>query len=191
MGFLSKISAPARRAFEQEGITSLKQLSKYTEAQLMELHGIGKSAIKILQQELAANKLAFKNQKIKSTAKIDKVKPETVNAYIADFPLETKKYLQKIRALIKKLIPEVEEKISYGMPSYHYNGKYVIYFAGYKNHIGIYPIQWGNKELDALFNNYTITGKATLQLPLNKPLPLDLIDKMVKHKMATLTKKIK
>lgn len=191
MGFLSKISAPARRALEQEGINSLKQLSKYTEAQLMELHGIGKSAIKILQQELAANKLSFKKQTTKSTASLDKVKPETVNAYIADFPLETQKYLQKIRALIKKLIPEVEEKISYGMPSYHYKGQYVIYFAGYKNHIGIYPIQWGNKELDALFNNYTITGKATLQLPLNKPVPLNLIEKMVKHKMATLTKKTK
>ena len=187
IGFLPKISAPARRALEQEGIDSLKQLSKYTETQLSELHGIGKSAIKILQLELSANKLSFKKQTTKATPAIDKAKPESVAAYIADFPDETQKYLQKIRALIKKLVPDVAEKISYGMPSYHYQGKYVIYFAGYKNHIGIYPIPTGNKELDALYKNYKITGKATLQLPLGKPLPLDLIEKMVKHKMATLT----
>ncbi|HRG28530.1 MAG TPA: hypothetical protein PLJ00_11610, partial [Chitinophagales bacterium] len=61
-GFLSKISAPARRALEQEGISNLKQLSKYTEAHLLELHGIGKSAVKILLQELTANNLTFKIQ---------------------------------------------------------------------------------------------------------------------------------
>lgn len=191
MGFLSKISAPARRALEQEGIDSLKQISKYTEAQLLALHGIGSSAIKVLQEELTANNLTFKKQTTKVTPVTDKTKPETVKAYIADFPIETQKHLQKISALIKKLIPDVEEKISYGMPSYHYQGKYVIYFAGYKNHIGIYPIPTGNKELDSLYKNYKITGKATLQLPLNKPLPLDLIEKMVKHKLASLTGRTK
>jgi|JI61114DRNA_FD_contig_121_233180_length_3239_multi_3_in_0_out_0_3 uncharacterized protein YdhG (YjbR/CyaY superfamily) len=191
IGFLSKISAPARRALEQEGISTLKQVTKYTEAQLLELHGIGKSAVKILLQELAANNLTFKKQTTKATTVKDNAKPESVNAYIANFPDETQKYLQKIRALIKKLIPEIEEKISYGMPSYHYQGSYVIYFAGYKNHIGIYPIPTGNKELDSLYKNYKITGKATLQLPLSKPLPLGLIEKMVKHKMTTLTNKSK
>lgn len=190
-GFLSKIGAPARRALEQEGISTLKQLSKYTEAQLLELHGIGKSAVKILLQELTANNLTFKIQTTKATTVKDKTKPESVNAYINSFPEDTQKYLQKIRTLIKKNIPDIEEKISYGMPSYHYQGKYIIYFAGYKNHIGIYPIPTGNKELDGLYKNYKITGKATLQLPLGKPLPLDLIEKMVKHKLATLTNKSK
>ena len=190
-GFLSKIGAPARRALEQEGISTLKQLSKYTEAQLLELHGIGKSAVKILLQELTANNLTFKKQTTKTITPQSNLKPETVDDYIAGYSADVRKYLKEIQTLIKKLIPGAEEKLSYNMPSYHYKGKYVIYFAGYKNHIGIYPIPTGNKELDGLYKNYKITGKATLQLPLGKPLPLDLIEKMVKHKLATLTNKSK
>ena len=60
------------------------------------------------------------------------IKPATIDEYITQFPTSTQEYLQQIRALIKNLAPEAEERISYGIPAFNLSGKYLIYFAGYK-----------------------------------------------------------
>lgn len=103
-----------------------------------------------------------------------------VSEYIAKQPSPQKEILIKIRELIGKLIPDAEEKMSYGAPAFKLNGKQVLY-AAFKEHIGLYPepeiIQKFKKELE---NYETATG--TIKFSLTKPIPYDLIEKIVIEK---------
>ena len=105
--------------------------------------------------------------------------PKTIDEYIAGFPKEVQEILEKIRMTIRKAAPDAEETISYLIPTFTLKGKYLIYFAGYKKHIGVYPVPAGDAELNEKLSVYQ-TGKGTLQFPLDKPIPLDLITKIVK-----------
>ena len=109
------------------------------------------------------------------------IAPVTVDSYIAGFPKKTQELLQQIRATIKKAAPSAEETISYQMPAYKYAGM-LVFFAGYEKHIGFYPTPSGiesfKKEL-AVFKS----AKGSVQFPLNKPLPLALITKIVKFRL--------
>ena len=105
--------------------------------------------------------------------------PKTIDEYIAGFPKEVQEILEKIRMTIRKAAPDAEETISYLIPTFTLKGKYLIYFAGYKKHIGVYPVPAGDAELNEELSVYQ-TGKGTLQFPLDKPIPLDLITKIVK-----------
>lgn len=107
-------------------------------------------------------------------------KPTTVNDYLATFPKETQTRLKQIRAAIKATVPAATEAISYGIPAFNYEGRYLVYFAGYKNHVSMYPVPAGDPELDKLFAPYHTSGKGTIQFPLDKPLPISLIKKIVK-----------
>lgn len=108
-------------------------------------------------------------------------KPLSVDHYIAAFPKEVQQQLQAIRKTIKTAAPKAEEIISYKMPAYKQNGM-LVYFAGYKNHIGFYALPTGHatfkKEL-AIYKQ----GKGSVQFPLDKPLPLKLITAIVKYRM--------
>ena len=110
-------------------------------------------------------------------------KPKDIDEYIARFPADTQEILEQIRATIKKVVPEAEETISYGIPTFNLKGTYLIYFAAYKKHIGFYPVPSGIDEIDKEFASYKTSGKGTIQFPLNKPMPLDLIIKLVKFKV--------
>jgi uncharacterized protein YdhG (YjbR/CyaY superfamily) len=109
-------------------------------------------------------------------------KPVDIDDYISAFPDQAKKALNEVRAAIRKAVPHAEETISYSMPCFKMNGTYLIYFAGYKHHIGIYPVPTGNKEFEEDFSAYKTSGKGALQLPLDRPMPLNLIDKIVKFR---------
>jgi uncharacterized protein YdhG (YjbR/CyaY superfamily) len=102
--------------------------------------------------------------------------------YIAEFPKDTQKYLTQIRATIKKAAPEAEESISYGMPAYKTNGKALVYFAAFKNHIGFYATPAGHSEFEQELSKYK-QGKGSVQFPLEKPMPLNLISKIVKFRL--------
>jgi len=104
----------------------------------------------------------------------------SVESYIATFPPETQKLLEQLRAIIKLEAPEAEEKISYDMPGYKLNGM-LVYFAGYTKHIGFYP---GVACIVAFKEKLLVfkTSKGTVQFPINKPLPLELIAEMVRFK---------
>ena len=110
------------------------------------------------------------------------LKPANIEQYIAAFPKETQQLLQQVRTTIKKAAPKAEEVISYGMPGFKLNGM-LVWFAGYKNHIGFYPkpsaIEAFKKELSVY--KY---AKGSIQFPLDKPLPVALITKMVKFRVA-------
>ncbi len=106
---------------------------------------------------------------------------ENIDQYIATFPKDIQKKLKEIRATIKKAAPKAEETIKYAMPTFTLNGN-LIHFAAYKNHIGIYPVPRGDerfkKELSAYDGN-----KSTLKIPLDEPIPLTLITKVVKYQV--------
>ncbi|HRI21676.1 MAG TPA: DUF1801 domain-containing protein [Panacibacter sp.] len=114
-----------------------------------------------------------------------------IDEYIAGFPEDTQKLLKQVRAIIKETVPGAEETISYGMPAFTVAGKYLIYFAGYKKHIGVYPIPTGNKIFEKDFSAYKTSGKGTIQFPLNKPIPVDLLIKIVKFRIQKNLEKTK
>jgi uncharacterized protein YdhG (YjbR/CyaY superfamily) len=107
--------------------------------------------------------------------------PGDIDQYIAGFPHDVQKILQKIRLTIRKAAPEAQEKMSYQMPTFTLHGN-LVYFAAYKNHIGFYPAPRGietfRKELAAYEG-----GKGTLKFPLDEPIPFDLIARIVKFRV--------
>lgn len=107
--------------------------------------------------------------------------PKTVDEYIAGFPPETQTLLQKVRQTIKKAAPKAEEKISYQIPAFTLKGGVLIYFAGFKNHISVYPAPRGYEQFKELLAGYK-GGKGTVQFPLDKPIPFSLITKIVKFR---------
>lgn len=109
-------------------------------------------------------------------------KPKDINEYIAGFPEETQKILNQVRATIKKVAPRAEEKISYAIAAFTLNKMDLIYFAGYKNHIGLYPVPRGTEEFKKELSVFK-GGKSTVQFPLDKPIPLRLITKIVKYRI--------
>lgn len=109
------------------------------------------------------------------------IPPKNTDEYIAAQPEDTRPALEEIRKIILKAAPKSEEVISYQMPAFKYHGM-LVYFAGYKNHVGFYPTPSGiaafQKELSVYKN-----AKGSVQFPLDKPLPAALIMKMVKFRM--------
>jgi uncharacterized protein YdhG (YjbR/CyaY superfamily) len=108
-------------------------------------------------------------------------KPKNTDEYISWFPLETQKQLEQLRATIKKAAPKAEELISYGMPAYKLNGM-LVYFAAYAKHIGFYPTSSG---IDAFKKEISVFkwSKGAVQFPIDKPLPIGLITKIVKFRV--------
>lgn len=99
---------------------------------------------------------------------------QTVDAYIASFPPETQRTLEAVRAAIRAAVPGTDEKISYDIPTYALNGERVVYFAGWKHHISVYPIPAADAELDARLGPFK-AARGTLRFPLDKSIPIDLI----------------
>lgn len=117
-------------------------------------------------------------------------KYETVDEYLANFSGETRKRLDAVRKTIKALVPaEATEKISYGIPTFYLNGN-LVHFAGYKTHIGLYPGSVPIAEFVKELSDYK-TSKGTVQFPLDKPLPLELISKITQACVARNQKKTK
>lgn len=118
------------------------------------------------------------------------LKPQNIDEYIKGFPPATQEMLGQIRATIKQIVPDAEEAISYGIPTFNLNGTYLIYFAAYQKHIGVYPVPSRLDELDEQFASYKTSGKGTIQFPLNQPMPLDLITKIVEFKVKENTERV-
>ncbi len=110
-------------------------------------------------------------------------KVENVDAYIGQFPATTQAVLQQVRAVVLKVAPKAEETISYGMPAYKINGKPLVYFAGYDKHIGFYATPAGHNAFKKELANYK-QGKGSVQFPLDEKMPLTLIAKIVKFRLA-------
>jgi len=109
-------------------------------------------------------------------------KPENVDDYIAGYPKTVQTVLKQIRATIKKAAPKAEEVISYGMPAYKLNG-ILVWFAAHSKHVGFYPRVSGIENFKKELSVYK-GAKGSVQFPLDKPMPLALITKIVKFRVA-------
>ena len=101
-----------------------------------------------------------------------------IDQYISTFDSDIQEILKKIRALIKKTAPEAIENMAYGMPAYKTFGKPLIYFAGFKKHIGLYATPSGHEAFAKELSSYK-QGKGSVQFPLDKPIPFELIQQIV------------
>jgi uncharacterized protein YdhG (YjbR/CyaY superfamily) len=112
--------------------------------------------------------------------KSSKKPPKNIDDYIAGYPKDVQAVLEKIRTTIRRVAPQAEESISYGIPTFKLNGP-LIYFAAFKSHIGVYPVTPDiKKKLD--LSGYA-GGKGTIKLPLDEPIPYTLIGRIVKLKV--------
>jgi uncharacterized protein YdhG (YjbR/CyaY superfamily) len=116
-------------------------------------------------------------------------KPETIDEYIAGFPENVQEILQEIRKTIQKAAPDAVEAISYAMPTFKLNGN-LVHFAAFKNHIGLYPAPQGIEAFKKELSVYK-GAKGSVQFPLDQPMPLALIAKIVKFRVAQSLEKKK
>lgn len=107
--------------------------------------------------------------------------PTTIDEYIAGFPKEIQAKLQQMRATIRAAAPEATEAISYQMPTYRLNGN-LVHFAAFKNHIGFYPTPEGIDMFEQELSKYK-GAKGSVQFPINEPLPLDLVRRIVEYRV--------
>ena len=110
----------------------------------------------------------------------------SIDEYIAGFPPDTQKVLEEIRALIKTSAPDATETISYAIPTFDLDGRHLVHFAGYKNHIGFYPGARGIEVFKEELTPYK-SAKGSVQFPLGQPLPTDLIRRIVAFRVEKNT----
>ncbi|HSJ67777.1 MAG TPA: DUF1801 domain-containing protein [Anditalea sp.] len=108
---------------------------------------------------------------------------ETVDAYLSIFPEDIRRVLERIRSIIMDKAPEAVESISYGMPAYKYHGKPLVYFAAQKKHIGFYATPTGHEAFKDELSQYK-QGKGSVQFPYSKPIPFDLIGRIVEFRVG-------
>jgi len=104
-----------------------------------------------------------------------------IDRYISGFPEEVQKILEQVRKTIRNEAPEATETINYGIPTFQMGGN-LVHFAGFKNHIGFYPAPSGIEAFKAELSTYK-GAKGSVQFPLNKPIPYDLIRRIVKFRV--------
>jgi uncharacterized protein YdhG (YjbR/CyaY superfamily) len=103
--------------------------------------------------------------------------PKDIDGYIRQFPADVQEILEKVRATIRQAAPDAQETISYKMPAFTRTGT-LVYFAAWKEHLGLYPPVSGNKPLEKAVSRYA-GPKGNLQFPLDEPIPYDLIERIV------------
>jgi len=108
-------------------------------------------------------------------------KPESIDAYILNFPKDVQKLLNQVRKTIQKAAPQAEEKISYAMPTFYLNGN-LVHFAAYEHHIGFYATPNGHSAFKKELARYK-QGKGSVQFPIDEPMPLDLIAAIVQFRV--------
>jgi len=113
-----------------------------------------------------------------------------IDEYIAAFPVNIQARLQEVRDIIKKAVPAAEETISYNMPAFKLNGVHLIYFAGWKNHISLYPFSSAMEASLPEVAAYKISGRGTIQFPVDKPLPVEFVEMIVKLREKEIRNKI-
>jgi uncharacterized protein YdhG (YjbR/CyaY superfamily) len=111
----------------------------------------------------------------------------TIDEYIADFPPETQSTLEEIRALIRAAAPEATETISYAIPTFDLHGRHLVHFAGYAKHIGFYPTGSGIAAFAEELEPFK-SGKGSVQFPLGRPLPAELITRIVAFRVEESTR---
>lgn len=113
--------------------------------------------------------------------KTNQTAPKNIDEYIAGFPDDVQEILEKVRRTIRKAAPDAQETIKYQIPTYTLKGN-LLSFAAYKKHIGLYPAPAGDKKFNKQLSVYK-AAKSTVRFPLDKPIPYDLISRLVKYRV--------
>ncbi len=108
----------------------------------------------------------------------DKKPYTTIDEYISTFPADIQAILGKMRQSIQKVAPDAVETISYGIPTFNLNGKHLVFFAGWKQHISLHPLPAGDEAFQQEIAHYK-RARGTIQFPLDKPLPYELVEQIV------------
>ncbi len=174
--FMANLSKPAQNALAAKKITTLKKLSAFGEKEILALHGIGRSAMPFLKNELQKAGLNFR-----------KHDPAAVDEYILMQQTDIQPLLRKMRQTVLKAVPTATEEMAYGMPAYKHLGKPLFYFAAAKNHIGIYATPSAQAAYAEELKGFK-SGKGSVQLPFDKKIPWGLLKKMVAFKKAEIDK---
>ncbi len=119
----------------------------------------------------------------------NRMRPASIDEYIAAFPEDIQRKLREVRATIKAAAPDAQEKISYQIPTFYLNGN-LVHFAAFKDHLSFYPTSSGVHAFEKELSRYSIS-KGTVRIPLDEPLPLDLISRIVKFRVAENLKRKK
>jgi uncharacterized protein YdhG (YjbR/CyaY superfamily) len=112
----------------------------------------------------------------------DNPKLNSIDEYMVNFPEDVQAKLQALRTTIREAAPEAQEAISYGMPTFKLKGN-LVHFAAFKNHIGFYPVPSGIAAFQEELSVYK-QGKGSVQFPLDEPLPLELVRKIVQFRIT-------
>ena len=114
--------------------------------------------------------------------------PKDIDAYIAGFPEDIQQILQKVRTTIREAAPQAQETIKYQIPTFTLHGN-LVHFAGYKKHIGFYPTPSGIEKFQQELSAYK-SAKGSVQFPLDRPIPYDLIRKIVEFRVKENLEKV-
>jgi uncharacterized protein YdhG (YjbR/CyaY superfamily) len=114
--------------------------------------------------------------------------PNGIDGYIAGFPAETQRVLGEVRALIRSIAPGAVETISYAIPTFDLNKKHLVHFAAFEKHIGFYPTPSGIEAFKEELKPYK-SAKGSVQFPLDQPMPVDLIRRMVQFRVDEILRK--
>jgi uncharacterized protein YdhG (YjbR/CyaY superfamily) len=118
----------------------------------------------------------------------DRSTATTIDEYIAEFPAETQAVLQEMRALVRASAPAATETISYAIPTFDLGGRHLVHFAGYERHVGFYPTASGIAAFEDELKGYK-RGRGSVRFPLGRPLPGDLIRRIVEFRVTESTGK--
>jgi uncharacterized protein YdhG (YjbR/CyaY superfamily) len=178
---LPNIGAPATRALAHAGITRLADVATWTERDLLELHGVGPKAIRILSPLLAEQGLGFR-----SDGGTGQVGAQRVEDYLAKVSSPQRETLDAVRASLRRTLPDATEDLKYGMPAFLVDGKGVAGYAAFKAHCSYFPMS-GDVLVAAgdAVSKYEVS-KGGLRFPSDKPLPITLIRKLVKLRLAEI-----
>ena len=114
--------------------------------------------------------------------------PASIDDYIRNFPPDTRTKLSDLRSTIRRAAPSAVEKISYRMPTFYQNGN-LVHFAAYEHHIGFYPTPSAISAFKGELKKY-VTSKGAIQFPIEEPLPLKLVSRIVKFRVAEVESKV-
>ena len=117
----------------------------------------------------------------------NKVIYETIDEYISIFPPEVQDKLKMLRKVVRESAPDAGEKIAYRMPTFTLHGKNLVHFAAFKDHIGFFPTSSGVEAFKQELSAYK-WSKGTIQFPLDAPVPYELVSRIVKYRVAEVTK---
>lgn len=190
------VTTDVRRRFEEHvqgtasHFTSAKKAKRMVYSEVQENRSLAQKREAEIKKWTRAKKLAFiRSARMNGMSKKPAARvPVTVSSYLKTFPKPVAVRLARIRALIQKEAPTALEGIWYGMPGYKVNGKPLIYFGAFKNHIGLFPTPAGITAFKKELAPYA-TAKGSIQFPHTAPLPIVLIKKIVTTRARTLKMK--